>query len=233
MHISVYADGYEVFERDVNAHRTGMEVVVLAKKIGHTASKEKPRTKPDQTTGNAPVQSAPPSTPPQNCGPGVVNCNFAPNQGHQDTYFGAPTPPPIASFTQKGLPAIDIYSGDRGADAFARDDNAHREGRMVGNPGSIISIRVQSDFQYPAFVIDCDHPCGPSAASLTRYGNSVEMSHPINYEYSDTAYSSNQFAIKFRVPDGEVGPRENIDLRLRSANKEAIEVTAVTSVNAH
>jgi hypothetical protein len=216
-----------------------MEVVVLAKKVEHIAPPTKPKTAPDQTSGAATPTQPNPSIaqpqqtvqPQQNCGPSVTNCNFAPNQGHQDTYYGAPTPPPIASFTRRDLPIIDLYSSDHGAGALSKDPEARHEGRMIANPGVLVSIRVPSDFQYPAFIIDCDSKCGPSAAFLVRYGNSSWMDSPIQYEYGSTAYSSNEFAVKLRVPEGEFGPGESIDLRVRSATKDPVQITAVTSIN--
>lgn len=236
VHVTVYADGYSIFDRDVNANRTGAEVMVLTKRSEHTVRSERkptPKTR-TETAGNSPPiqQPSAPVQPQQTCGPGVVNCNFAPNQGHQDTYYAAPHPPPTAMFRQKPLPAINM-DPQAISKAIAQDDDLRKEGEAKLNPGTLVSIEVPSDFQNPAFIVQCDTRCGPSAAFFIRGRGSFFLSSPITFEYSTRAYDSNNFAIKFRVPDGMLGPEESIQLRVRSATRDPAKVTSLTSIIAN
>ena len=115
LRLNVNADGYSEMPLQVNIHRTGPEEIHMQRIPAPVpVTPSQPKLKPQPHAAVPDPSATPPAqvpAPSQNiCGPGVVNCNFAPNQGHQDTYYGVPQPPPKADFAQTPIQPLAFNS---------------------------------------------------------------------------------------------------------------------------
>jgi Carboxypeptidase regulatory-like domain len=242
LRLTITADGFAAITVQANVHRTGPEEIFLHRLPAamspaasqqpksavkdHKATSPSAEPKPENSQPNQGglTNNGPNNGTQNNCAPGVVNCNFSPNEGDQRTYYGAPRPPPRISFSQNPLPAIARSNGQNLRSMG--DSLLIYEGENVYYSGVVLTIEVTDDFPTPVFRIVCDKPCRISLADVATVGGGVYRSTGIRYAVSSADYS-NAFYVRFFVKGG-LDAQQGIVCRLRSNTAEPLTVTSVT-----
>lgn len=162
-----------------------------------------------------------------NCTSGVVNCNFAPNLGHQDTFYAAHRPAPHVQISQTPLAAIDRSQMTEWQRSV--DHEAGLEGELTANPGTILSISVDDDFTSPAFRIVCSNSCQVTfAGAESRSSNGATPGEKIRFRTATLAGDDEGKYVFFSVPNGTLEVGEVIRCRIRSLTSQPVTITSLT-----
>ena len=207
LRVTVNAEGFESIENQLSLQGTGPEELYMHRLsvAAQPTQLRPPKSKIITSKGSAglPTQQPNPSVPPA-CGPGVINCNLAPNQGDQSFHLYVEKRLPLASLSsQKPLLPNGL------------------------NPGTEVGIVVDRVFDDPMFDLACNVPCVITSEMLVyQIASDAYGEKGIKPVLDRMTEDGTQHRISF---SDKLIPGASIVLQLRSSDKREVYVKSVNS----